>query len=247
MSHPEQLAFFAAVAAANVSLVVGASVLEIGSYDVNGSIRKLFGSADQYIGVDLCEGPSVDVVSYGHELDYPAASFDITLSGECFEHDPHWRQTFLNMVRMTRPGGLVAFSCASRGRLEHGTARTDPASSPGTRSVGSDYYRNLGEHDFDDLAIDTLFQSHKFWYLPGHCDLLFVGIIAGEDLGANLPANEVLTHLNALMSRPYKLITLPFRGLSRILSDSAYQSLALPLSKLFRPAVAYFEKRRNTL
>ncbi|MDB0050250.1 hypothetical protein N9F31_02215, partial [Pseudomonadales bacterium] len=45
------------------------AVLEIGSYDVNGSIRSLF-NAQNYVGVDLVEGPGVDVVAGGQSLDF---------------------------------------------------------------------------------------------------------------------------------------------------------------------------------
>ena len=107
MSHPEQLEFFAAVAKANKSLLESGDirVLEVGSYSVNGTIRDLYPAAE-YVGVDLVNGPCVDVVGYGHELSFPDGYFDVTLSGECFEHDPYWSATFENMVRMTRPGGL---------------------------------------------------------------------------------------------------------------------------------------------
>jgi hypothetical protein len=105
MSHPEQLGFFRAVAEANAPLIAGASVLEIGSYDVNGSIRSMFDAAGKYVGVDLDRGPGVDLVAFGHEVDHPDCTYDITLSGECFEHDQYWRETFLNMVRMTRIQG----------------------------------------------------------------------------------------------------------------------------------------------
>jgi len=56
MSHAEQRGFFAAVAEANRHLVAGAKVLEIGSYDVNGTVRALFSSAGAYTGVDLDHG-----------------------------------------------------------------------------------------------------------------------------------------------------------------------------------------------
>lgn len=120
---PSKVGFFKAVAAANQALIQNGRVLEVGSYDVNGSIRSMFPESE-FVGVDIVAGPGVDMVSYGHELDFPDGHFDITVSGECFEHDPHWRMTFLNMARMTRPGGLVAFTCASLGRPEHGTTRS---------------------------------------------------------------------------------------------------------------------------
>ena len=46
------------------SVVAGqryARVVEVGSRDINGSIRELV-DADTYVGIDLEEGPGVDVV-----------------------------------------------------------------------------------------------------------------------------------------------------------------------------------------
>ncbi len=180
MSHPEQLGFFAAVAEANQGFLEGGRVLEVGSYDVNGTVRGFFPGATEYVGVDLTDGPGVDVVGYGHELDFPDGHFDAALSAECFEHDPHWRSTFGNMVRMTRQGGLVAFTCASRGRPEHGTTRTGVGGSPGTQAVGLDYYQNLTTDDFSGLPLDDMFISYRFWYMRTHFDLFFAGIRSGR-------------------------------------------------------------------
>src|SRR5258708_17358138 len=134
MSHAEQHGFFAAVADVNRSLISGAKILEIGSYDVNGSVRSLFAAAGEYVGVDLREGPGVDLVGFGYEIDGPDGRYDVTLSSYGFEHDPRWRETFANMGRMTRPGGPGAVSCASGGRPEHGPTRPDSADSPRTPS-----------------------------------------------------------------------------------------------------------------
>ncbi|QNN53125.1 class I SAM-dependent methyltransferase [Nocardioides mesophilus] len=229
MSHPEQLGFFLAVADANPAIVRGGRVLEIGSYDVNGSIRSLFESAREYVGVDLDDGPGVDVVGFGHEIADADGSFDLTISGECFEHDPHWRATFANMSRLARPGGLVAFSCASRGRPEHGTRRTDETLSPGTQSVGLDYYRNLIEADFLEMPLAEWFSVWRFWYLPTHFDLYFAGIRRGGDLNAHLPDTSRVDRLAELMPRAHRLARLPLRGLAATAaSEARFQTLIVP-------------------
>lgn len=232
MSHPEQLGFFDAVASANAELLTGCAMLEVGSYDVNGTVRGIFGEAAEYIGVDLVEGPGVDVTGYGHELDYADATFDAAISGECFEHDPHWADTFANMARMTRPGGLVAFTCASRGRPEHGTRRTRADDSPGTQAEGLDYYRNLTEADFSQrLPLSDLFTSYRFWYLPTSFDLYFAGVRKGTPTGgsiARIPADARVAELARLMPMPHKLARLPLRSLSGVLSDEHYQSAIRP-------------------
>jgi SAM-dependent methyltransferase len=226
MSHPEQLAFFAAVALANRSLITNGRLIEIGSYDVNGSSRSLF-PAREYVGVDLMPGPGVDLISFGHEVDLPDGHFDGSLSGECFEHDPHWQATFMNMARLTRPGGIVAFTCASRGRPEHGTVRSGADESPGTQAEGIDYYRNLTEEDFRELPLDEMFSSYRFWYLKTSFDLYFAGIRRGGE-GARLPEESEVARIGQMMSAAHRVARLPLRLAVRVLPPEHYQRVILP-------------------
>lgn len=121
-------------------------VLEVGSLDVNGSVRELFESCD-YTGIDVGPGPGVDVVVSGQDYDAPDGSFDVVISAECMEHNPAWVATIENMIRLLRPDGLFVLTCAAPGRREHGTARSEPSSSPLTVQLGQDYYRNLSPSD----------------------------------------------------------------------------------------------------
>jgi hypothetical protein len=75
---------------------IGTSVLEIGAHDVNGGIRELF-DTDKYVGVDLSAGEGVDVVISGHEYSSEIL-FDVTISCECFEHNPFYQETLDNMI-----------------------------------------------------------------------------------------------------------------------------------------------------
>jgi hypothetical protein len=47
------------------------------------------------------------------------------------------------MVETLSDGGVLIITCASTLRPEHGTFRTSVHESPGTTSVGWDYYRNV--------------------------------------------------------------------------------------------------------
>lgn len=172
MAHVEQRQFFEKVRAEYPDLFSGVSVLEIGSLNINGTIRDLF-DAKRYIGVDVHKGDGVDVVAEGQHLKYRAKSFDVAVSAECFEHNPYWRETFVNMHRMARKA--VLFTCASTGRPEHGTTRTTPQDSPFT--LDWDYYRNLTAEDFADLPLDTMFKKYTFTYNPQSHDLYFCGIM----------------------------------------------------------------------
>lgn len=176
MSHQAQQAFFAELAAERPQAFTNCRVLEVGSLNINGTIRKHFSGCD-YTGVDLGPGPGVDLVCEGQNLTFPDGHFDTTVSAECFEHNPYWAETFGNMVRMTRSGGLVAFSCASTGRPEHGTTRAHPDNSPLTISAGWDYYRNLTEQDFIDAhPVTSSFSDWQFTYNPEAFDLYFWGV-----------------------------------------------------------------------
>ena len=114
MAHPEQTGFMRLMR--DFVFPSNGNVLEIGSYQVNenGSLRAIF-SGCSYTGVDLIEGRGVDVVASGHEVNLTSDSFDVTLSAECFEHNPLWRETFANMYRMTKPGGILIITCAIEG------------------------------------------------------------------------------------------------------------------------------------
>lgn len=226
MSHPEQRAFFQLVAEANRDRISSSRVLEIGSYDVNGTIRDFFPAAD-YVGVDLSDGPGVDVIAYGHDLDYADASFDIVLSGECFEHDPHWQETFANMVRLVRPGGLVAFTCAGRGRPEHGTTRTLITDSPGTQSEGIDYYRNLSPADFRNHPSLESFDDYGLWRQARCFDLYFAGIRKGGQGAYAIPTTGEVERIRSITDKVDAVARLPLRLLVRLLPDDAYQSVAL--------------------
>lgn len=172
MAHRQQFKFFAKVKVLFPDLFVNTSIVEMGSLNINGTVRSLFENPTNYVGVDLGEGKDVDVVCRGEEYDAPDESFDVAISAECFEHNPQWAETFENMYRLTRKGGLVTFTCASTGRPEHGTSRTRKADSPFT----DDYYRNLTEKDFRPLVDKLGFDEVYFEYYSGTCDLYFWGI-----------------------------------------------------------------------
>ena len=172
MAHKQQFDFVQFVASLYPSNFKNAKVLEVGSLDINGSVRQFFTDCD-YIGIDLGEGKGVDVVCEGQEYDAPANSFDTTISCECFEHNPEWLLTFVNMYRMTKPGGLIIMSCATTGRPEHGTRRTTPNDAP----FCGDYYKNLTEQDFrEKLNIDKMFSTYEFGIGHETKDLYFYGI-----------------------------------------------------------------------
>ena len=92
-------------------------VVDIGSYDVNGSYKQFFEQpAWRYTGVDLAAGPNVDVVlTSPYRLPFRSFSIDVVVSGQAFEHVEYFWLTWMEMTRVLRPGGLIFLLAPSRG------------------------------------------------------------------------------------------------------------------------------------
>ena len=116
---------------------INKKVLEVGSLDINGSVRPFFTKC-KYSGLDIIEGPGVDVISPVHQYQ-PAELFDTIISTEMLEHDSHWRKSLKQMADLLKPGGLLLITAAGTGRAEHGTTENYPSSSPATNN----YYCNV--------------------------------------------------------------------------------------------------------
>lgn len=182
MAHPQQFCFVQTFANHISAASHHLNILEIGSYDVNGSVRKLF-PGSTYCGVDLMPGAGVDIVADGHRVNHADQTYDVTISCECFEHNPAWLETFHNMYRMTKAGGFIVVTCATTGRVEHGTRRTTPKASPGTQHQGWNYYRNISLAHFQKLMnFDEMFQDHRFFTNRISHDLYFVGRKHGSNV-----------------------------------------------------------------
>ena len=192
MAHPQQAEYFSTVRAHYPAHFARARVLEVGSLDINGSVRDLF-EACEYTGVDLQPGPGVDLACPGHLLALPTGHFDTVISAECFEHNPFWRETLANMLRMTRPGGLLLVSCATTGRKEHGTTRTNPDASPFTVQEKWDYYRNLSGSDLErGVNLAGWLVDWRHWTNYISCDLYFIGLRHGGPAGVDATLSRTL-------------------------------------------------------
>lgn len=180
MAHAAQLEFIELLSRTIPSFFNGARVLEIGSLDIKGSIRQYFNNCE-YTGIDVAPGRGVDLVCQGQDYKMPDGFYDHVISCECMEHNPYWVETIENMIRLCRPGGLVTMSCASIGRDEHGTTRTDKESSPLTVGIGWTYYKNLSEKEIrNKINLEEHFVLSRFWCNWSRSDLYLVGIKASN-------------------------------------------------------------------
>lgn len=85
-------------------------VLEMGSRARSGNTRRdRIHDRLEYVGLDIVEGPNVDVVGDGHELDtlFPPHHFDAVFALSVFEHLLMPWKAAAGINRVLRPGGWV--------------------------------------------------------------------------------------------------------------------------------------------
>lgn len=90
-----------------------ASILEIGSRNVSGSVRRsLFPNAGRYVGVDIHAGENVDVVGDVHRLSELVGEkqFDFVYSISVFEHLAFPWKVALEINAALKPGGVAFMS-----------------------------------------------------------------------------------------------------------------------------------------
>jgi hypothetical protein len=146
-------------------------VLEIGSIDINGSAREVYGYLKPYVGVDIVAGPNVDVVydirngistdaEIHHWLNLP---FHTIICTEVLEHvDP---ETLIPAFWQFMHGRChVVITCATTMRKTH-SADGAPELKPG------EYYKNVNMHDLRRLLEAT----------PSHITCNVVSIIWNAD------------------------------------------------------------------
>jgi SAM-dependent methyltransferase len=91
-------------------------VLDVGSYDVNGSLRQCIGQNIDYVGADLESGPGVDVVIDTPDvLPFENGAFDAVISTSTYEHAAEFWMLLLECARVTRPGGHIYINAPSNG------------------------------------------------------------------------------------------------------------------------------------
>lgn len=174
--HPEIDHFVESVKKKHPSFFVNKEVLEVGSQNINGTVRTHFKNC-LYIGTDLGWAPGVDIV---HDITVGPFGgnnkFDVVISSEMLEHCRDWGEALINMYHSVKPGGLFILTCAGPQRQEHGTHKHTPQDSKFTLN----HYRNISVGDFDSILPAIYFDEHELGYSRGEADLYFWGIKTKE-------------------------------------------------------------------
>jgi len=104
-------------------VVAARDVVEVGAYDVNGSMRPHVEALGprSYLGVDIVEGPGVDRVLDACDLvrTLGPGTADIVISTEMIEHVLDWHAVIQNLKGLVRPGGLLLLTTRSNGFPYH--------------------------------------------------------------------------------------------------------------------------------
>ncbi len=104
--------------------VSGKRVLEVGSQDVNGSIRPFVEALEpkEYVGADMVSGKAVDVICNSSALieKFGKDSFDLVISSSLVEHVQDWKAAVHNIKGVCRPGGFILLTTCASGFQYHG-------------------------------------------------------------------------------------------------------------------------------
>ena len=103
--------------------VRGKSVIEVGSFDLNGSLRPIVEAfcPISYIGVDLQMGPGVDQICDAHDIldRFGYDAFDLLISTELLEHVKDWQKVISNFKHILKPNGVLLITTRSKGFYYH--------------------------------------------------------------------------------------------------------------------------------
>lgn len=98
-----------------------ARILEVGSWNAKNqqNVKVLFPHCTEYVGMDISEGPGVDVVAALPYLWHEQFEqrFDVVLSVQVFEHNPFFWLTTLNMSLVLQRGGVMLIVAPSAGNV----------------------------------------------------------------------------------------------------------------------------------
>lgn len=99
---------------------VDKDILDIGSYDVNGSLRSIIQptlAVKSYLGTDMRAGSGVDQVIPAEQLlnKFGEKSFDIIICTEMLEHAANWQTCIMNIKYLLRSNGMLLLTTRSQG------------------------------------------------------------------------------------------------------------------------------------
>ncbi|MEM4407777.1 MAG: class I SAM-dependent methyltransferase [Candidatus Caldarchaeum sp.] len=96
----------------------GSRVLEVGSRNINGTIRPIFQGCE-YLGIDLYPGEGVDLVMDAEKMAFPDGFFDGVVSTSTLEHVARIWMACEEMQRVLKRGGWIIVTCCGIAFPQH--------------------------------------------------------------------------------------------------------------------------------
>ncbi len=96
----------------------GKKIVEIGSQNVNGSLRDVKPDGCDYVGVDFVEARGVDVVldpEDPYSLPFEDETVDVIVTSSVLEHSEFFWLLFLELIRVLKPNGILYINAPSYG------------------------------------------------------------------------------------------------------------------------------------
>lgn len=91
-------------------------IVDVGSQDVNGSLRCVAPGGAEYVGVDFQKARGVDLVMTDpYSIPIVSNTADICVTSSCIEHSEFFWLLFLDMLRILKPSGLLYINVPSNG------------------------------------------------------------------------------------------------------------------------------------
>lgn len=127
-------------------------VLDVGSLNVNGSVRDLFHDAEEYIGVDFRGGLEVDIVINAHDMKdhFGELIFDTIICMNQLEHDNEFWVTLEQIHKLLKPGGYFLTAMPTFGFPIHEHPQD-------FWRAGEDAFKNVIYKGYELLNIETVY------------------------------------------------------------------------------------------
>lgn len=122
-----------------------ARVVEVGGRNVNGGVRELI-AADEYLSIDLEDGPDVDVVGDCRTWQPPWLA-SLVVCAEVLEHADDPATVVKACVSYLKPGGRLVVTCAGPGRAPHSGHDGGPVQT-------NEWYENIEPVDLERWMLE---------------------------------------------------------------------------------------------
>lgn len=165
--HPSNVAFWQYCNTKYSNIISDASVIEFGSFNINGTVRDILQNYRNWVGVDWRNGPCVDIISLVHEA--ALGEFDVVISCSMLEHDPYWMLSIPNMIKHLKPNGIMLLAWG---------AALNPAHCEDTAPDGKHHKLPAGKV-LKILKKHNIY-LHEFWY---ECNFINSGYAFGNGIG----------------------------------------------------------------